>query len=122
MPVLPLVESSRIFPGASLPAGALRPRCGGGAVFDRSAGVVPFGLAPKFYLGKFAGRGASSGNSGVLPMPAPAELLLALGQMAALVGKATAMARSRERLLSCGCRCPCDYSNVPAISKKVYLY
>ena len=56
MPVLPLVASSRILPGANFP---LRRAFGhdvrSGAVFHRSPGIDPLGFAQQFDAGQVAG-------------------------------------------------------------------
>ena len=57
MPVLPLVASSRILPGRELTAAAgFGDDVGRGAIFDRSAGVIPFGLTQKCYAGQVGGE------------------------------------------------------------------
>ena len=57
MPVLPLVESSRVLPGPNFPlARACGDDVGGGAVFYRSAGIEPLGFAEELHAGQIAGQ------------------------------------------------------------------
>src|ERR1700674_2986445 len=80
MPVLPLVESSRIFPGASLPVAraSATMRAAARSLTD-PPGLYHSALPKRWTLGSCALAGcasersrmsASSGSRGVLPMPA----------------------------------------------------